>query len=176
MPFDFDSFVAGTNLARDQVSVYGKDHATTIARLQSEHDALPDTEDERESSGSTSRQSIAEQIRALRDEMEQSRQDLTLRTLGPDEYQTVVGDESLDIYDRVALQTQPPKDSPNPAAYNDLPNLTADQVRRLAGVIGAGQWANVRTVADDLISHKVAVPDFSQTVSQTLSRGASSKS
>lgn len=169
-PFDFDAFINGTQLARRTVSAYRVDHRDAIARLVAEHDAEPqDSGDERESSGASRRHELAEQVSALRAEMEASRVQWTLRTLGAEEFAKVKDDEKIDVYDQIALQSRAPEGCKNPSAYNDLPNLTADQWRQVASVIGARQWGDLVEDANNLILSKVAVPDFSRTVSATLS-------
>lgn len=176
MSFNFDEFLKGVQTARATIPVYKVDNGPTIARLTIEHDALPvDAGDERESSGLSPRAEIAARIAALRAEMEASRVEFTLRTLGPEEYQEIQSNDALDIFDRVAAQSRAPEGE-DAADYADLPNLTADQWRKIAVRIGASQWANLRLEADDLISHKAAVPDFSRSVSATLSRAGSSES
>lgn len=173
---------------------YAVDHRGEIERLTSEHDALPVDEDARESSGSSRRAELAERIATLRAEMERSKITWVLRTLTPQEYadQPVQPDEldddddetrarkarlAFDIsVEQIALQSRAPEDCANPALYDDLPNLTADQWRKVAGVIGFAQWAVLLEQANTLIMAKVAVPDFSQSVSATLKPPTSSES
>lgn len=175
-PFDFDAFIRGTSLARRTVGAYRVDHRDTIARLVAEHDALPDDSgDEREGSTS-SRHEIAQRIAALRSEMEASRVEWVIRTLGPEEFGKVRDDDTLTVFDQVAMQSSAPADCKNPSLYNDLPNLTAEQWKQIAAVIGAMQWGEIVTDANELILSKVAVPDFSRTVSATLKPQAPSES
>ena len=159
-PFDFEAFIAGTQLARRTTGFYRKDHRDEIDRLQAEHDALPVGDDREGSKGS--RRKIAERIKALRDEMEASRVPLVIRTLTPDEFRKVSESDVLDVYDQLAMQSVEPA-------------LTKDQVRRLADVIGAAQWGAIVSEANALITSRVAVPDFSRSVSETLSPSESSE-
>ena len=170
-PFDFDAFISGTSLARRKVSAYRVDHRDEIERLTAEHDALPAEDDERESSGTAPRQEIAKHIADLRAEMEASRVTWTLRTLQPQEFKSLQDDEKDEsevVFDQIALQSRAPEDCKNPSLYADLPNLTADQWRSIAGVIGARQWGDLVESATALILSRVAVPDFSRSVSATL--------
>lgn len=155
-PFDFAAFIRGTQLARRTVSAYGVDHRDEIARLTREHDALQaDGGDEREASQPSRRRELAEQIKALRDEMDASRVEFVIRTLTPEEFRKVSEDEALDVYDQMAMQSVEPK-------------LTRDQWKQLGEVIGSSQWGAIVSDANALVLSKVAVPDFSRTVSETL--------
>lgn len=177
-PFDFDAFINGTSLARRTVSAYRVDNRDHIARLTAEHDAVPtDSGDERESSTTnTSRKALADSIATLRAEMEASRVDWVIRTLGPEEFKAIRDDDEQDTFDQVSLQSRTPEGCPNPSLYRDLPQLTADQWRKIASVIGARQWGEIVENANGLILSQVAVPDFSRSVSATLSPQASSES
>lgn len=162
-PFDFDAFIAGTQLARGPVGFYRVDHRPEIARLTKQHDALPaDGGDDREVSAPSPRKELAAKIVALREEMEASRVEFVIRTLSPDEFKKIQDDDKLDVYDQLAMQAVEPA-------------LDRDQWQRLAGRIGMSQWAQVVKDANDLILSKVAVPDFSQSVSETLSPPRSSE-
>lgn len=160
-PFDFEAFISGAQLARRTVSAFKVDHRDAIRDLQQQHDALT-ADDGRESSRSPRRE-LAERIKALRDEMETSRIEFTIRTLKPDELKRVREDDSLDVEDQLAMQSVEPA-------------LSAEQWRRVGEVVGAAQWAVLVSEANDLILSKVAVPDFSPNVSKTLSQRESSPS
>lgn len=162
-PFDFESFISGTQLARSTTGFYRVDHRDEINRLQAEHDAAPETaSDAREGSKSSPRKALAEKIRALRDEMDASYQPVIIRTLTPDEFKAMQ-DEDKTVYDQFAMQSVEPK-------------LTAEQAKRLAGAVGAAQWGAMMTDANDLVIRKVAVPDFSRSVSLTLNPPTPSES
>ena len=175
-PFDFDAFIAGTQLARGTVSFYRVDHQREIQRLTQEHDAIPKSGDERESAATSPRHELAQRIADLRAEMEASRVELTIRTLTPDEFRKISDDDALDIYDQLEWQSKAPEGSDNPAAYADLPQLTRAQWKAMADRIGMAQFAQITKDANDLVLSKVAVPDFSQSVSETLSPPAPSAS
>jgi len=163
-PFDFEAFISGTQLARGTVGFYRADHRTEIAQLTREHDAIsPDAGDEREASAPSNRKALADKIAALRQEMEASRVEFTIRTLTPDEFKRINDDASLDVYDQLAMQSVEPA-------------LTKDQWKRLADRIGTAQWAQLVKDANDLVLSRVAVPDFSRSVSETLSPPTSSES
>jgi len=163
-PFDFEAFINGTQLARGPIGFYRADHRAEIARLTREHDALPpESGDEREASAPSQRKALADKIAALRAEMEASRVEFVIRTLTPDEFKRINDDDSLDVYDQLAMQAVEPA-------------LTKDQWKRLADKIGTAQWAEIVRDANDLVLSKVAVPDFSRSVSETLSPPTSSAS
>jgi len=168
-PFDFDAFIRGTSLARRTVSAYRVDNRDAIDRLKAAHDALPtDDGDEREASTvGAERADLAERITALRAEMEASRVEWVIRTLGPEEFGKVRDDESLTVFDQISMQSRAPEGCANPSLYNDLPNLTADQWKQIAAAIGAAQWGELVTDANNLVLSKVAVPDFSPATSTT---------
>lgn len=160
--FDFDAFLAGTQLARRTVGFYKVDHRDEIARLTREHDAMPaDGGDQRISSKGTPRKALADRIAALRDEMEGSRVDMVIRTLTADEFKAIQGDDK-DVFDQFATQSVEPK-------------LTREQCKQFADRIGHAQWKAIMDEANALVLAKVAVPDFSQSVSQTLSPPPSSE-
>ena len=162
--FDFDAFIAGTQLARGTVSFFRKDNQREIQRLTREHDALPKSGgDERESAESSPRHELAQRIADLRAEMEASRVEFTIRTLTPDEFRKISDDDKLDVYDQLEWQSVDPK-------------LTREQWKALADRIGMAQFAQITKDANDLVLSKVAVPDFSQSVSETLSPPAPSAS
>jgi len=156
-PFDFESFINGTQLARGTVGFYKVDHRPEILRLTREHDALPvEGGDEREGSGPSKRGAVAAKIASLREEMEGSWVEFTIRTLTPDEFRRMSDDDNLDVYDQLEMQSIEPA-------------LSKDQWRRLADRIGTAQWSKIVSDANNLVLSKVAVPDFSRSVSETLS-------
>lgn len=166
-PFDFDAFIRGTSLPRRTVSAYRIDNRDAIERLKAAFDDAPEGGDDREFSGSSERDTIAEQITTLRNEMEASRVEWVIRTLGPEEFGKVRDDESLTVFDQISMQSRAPDGCANPNLYNDLPNLTADQWKQIAAAIGAAQWGELVTDANNLVLSKVAVPDFSPATSTT---------
>jgi hypothetical protein len=171
-PFDFDAFIRGTSLARRTVSAYRVDNRDEIARLIKAHDSLPETfGDERESDGPSTRDEIAARIATLREQMESSRVEWTIRTLTPQEFAAL----DDDVFKQIGLQSRPPEGCANPSLYNDLPNLTDDQWQQIAGAIGAAQWGELVKDANALVISKVAVPDFSQTASETKTQRTSSE-
>lgn len=166
-PFDFDAFIRGTSLARRTVSAYRVDNRDAIERLKAEHDAAPAGDDDREFSGSSDRDGIEQQIADLRAEMEASRVEWTIRTLGPVEFKAVINAADDEPFDQMAMMSRAPEGCANPGLYNDLPNLTADQWRQIAGAIGTAQWSVIVDDANSLVMSKVAVPDFSRPSSTT---------
>jgi hypothetical protein len=166
-PFDFDAFIAGTSLARRTVSAYRVDHRDAIDRLKAEYDAAPDDSGDEREGTVAKRDEIAQRIAALRAEMDDSRVEWVLRTLGPEEFRVIREDDTLTVFDQVAMQSNAPDGCKNPSLYNDLPHLTAEQWQQIAGVIGAAQWGELVTDANNLILSKVAVPDFSPATSRT---------
>jgi hypothetical protein len=163
-PFDFDAFIRGTSLARRTVSAFRVDNRDEIAQLIRAHDSLPENGgDERESDGPSTRDEIAARIAALREQMESSRVQWTIRTLTPQEFAAL----DDDVFKQIGLQSRAPEGCANPSLYNDLPNLTADQWRQIAKAIGSRQWGDLVDSANALIMSKVAVPDFSPAISRT---------
>ena len=145
-------------------------------RLQAEHDALPPAGADDRISSKSGRHEIAEQIKALRDAMEASRVEFVLRTLTPDEFKLVQADaqlpdaeQKISEYDQLAWQSTAPPECDNPALYADLPQLTAAKWKALADRIGMRQFSDLLNDANALVLTKVAVPDFSRSVSETLS-------
>lgn len=176
-PFDFDAFIRGTSLARRTVGAYRVDHRDAIARLIAEHDATPaETGDERETSTPSRRHEIAEQVAALRAEMEASRVEWTLRTLTSEEFRGIMEAKDDEPFEQIALMSRAPDGCANPALYKDLPHLTADQWRQISRALGSAQWGALVNDANNLVTSKVAVPDFSRSVSETLSPPTSSES
>jgi len=169
-PFDFDAFIAGTQLARGPVSFYKTDNRTEILRLQQEHDALPPEGGDDRVGSKSARRDLAEKIRSLREQMEASRVEFTIRTLTPDEFKRLQADNEL------------PEGEQKISEYDQLewqsvePALSADQWRKLADRIGMRQFSDILNDANALILSKVAVPDFSRSVSETLSPPTSSES
>lgn len=162
-PFDFDAFIAGTQLARGTVGFYRADHRSEILRLTREHDALkPESGDDREASVASPRKVLADRIATLREEMEASRVEFTIRTLTPDEFKGMSEDDERGVYDQLEMQSVEPK-------------LTKAQWKALADRIGTAQFAEITKDANDLILSRVAVPDFSRSVSETLSPPAPSE-
>lgn len=162
-PFDFEAFISGTQLARGTVGFYKTDHRPEIARLTREHDATPAAGgDEREVSAPSKRADLAARIVALRKEMEDSRVEFTIRTLTPDEFRKMQDSGDEEPYEQLAIQSVEPV-------------LTSEQWRRLADKIGMSQFAQIVKDANDLVLSRVAVPDFSRSVSETLSPPASSE-
>ena len=83
------------------------------------------------------------------------------RTLTPDEFKSLDSDK-VTVYDQLAMQAIDPP-------------LTTEQWKRLADRIGTAQWSQIVSDANALILSKVAVPDFSRSVSETLSPPRSSE-
>lgn len=163
-PFDFDAFIRGTSLARRTVSAYRVDNRAEIAALIDAYESLPEsTGDERESDGPSTRDEIAARIATLREQMESSRVEWTIRTLSPQEFAAL----DDDAFKQIGLQSRPPEGCANPSLYNDLPNLTDDQWRQIATAIGASQWGTLVSEANALVISRVAVPDFSPPSSTT---------
>lgn len=161
--FDFEAFIAGAQLPRRTVSFYAIDNTDEINQLTAEHDSLPPEADDRVSSKSPRRR-IAEKIKALREEMEASEQRLVIRALDPNEFRDQGADDSIDIFDQLAKQSVEPV-------------LTADQWRAIAQRMSAGAWGSqVVAKANALVLGSVAVPDFSQSVLESLSPQESSQS
>jgi hypothetical protein len=162
-PFDFEAFISGTQLARGTVSFYKADHRTEIAALQAEHDALPPEGGDDRMSSKSARRDVAKRIADLREQMEASKVEFIIRTLTPDEFKRIEDEDALDVYDQLEWQSVEPK-------------LTKEQWRQLGARIGMAQFSAIVKDANALVLSKVAVPDFSRSVSETLSPPKSSES
>lgn len=159
--FDFEAFIKGTQLPRRTVHVFRVDHRDEIDRLTREHDALPPEGADDRLASRSQRRDLAERIAAMRGEMDGSRVEFTIRTLTPDEFKRLQDDDDLDVYAQLEWQSVEPK-------------LTAQQWRQIADAVGVAQFQGLVQDANDLVLSRVAVPDFSPSVSETLSPPQSS--
>jgi hypothetical protein len=158
-PFDFEAFISGAQLARTTVSAFKVDHTTEINRLKDRYDEIRDRFDATQSGDAgdaregvtdptvSEVREIEDRIDTLRREMEGSRVEFTIRTLTPDEFRAL-GDGEDAVYEQFARQSVEPE-------------LTPEQAKRVADVVGAAQWGGMMMQANELVMSKAAVPDFS---------------
>jgi len=158
--FDFEAFIAGAHLAEDTFPLYLVNHGPQIARLTAEIDAAKSPGDEREASTGNAAAELEQQVAGLIAEMEASKREVTLRSLTPDEWRTVAG-EDTDVYDQLAAQSVSPK-------------LDHDQWQRLGAAVGATPFAEFVKKANALALSRAVVPDFSPTASTTPDQRESS--
>src|SRR5690242_9482049 len=102
--FDFESFIAGTNLPRFEVPLYGVVHQRRIDELDAQIEAASGDDtvlgDVRESSIDTRPDLTAERDR-LHAEQEASARLVELRALSADEFSEVANDTTKDILDQI---------------------------------------------------------------------------
>lgn len=158
--FDFEAFIAGAHLAEDTFPLYLVNHGPQIARLTAQIDAAKSPGDEREASTGSATADLEQQVAALIAQMEASKREVTLRSLTPDEWRTVAGDDT-DVYDQLAAQ------SVNPP-------LDRDQWQRLGAAVGATPFAEFVAKANALALSRAVVPDFSPTASTSQDQRESS--
>jgi hypothetical protein len=150
-PFDFEAFIAGAHLAEDTFALYLVNHGPQIARLQEQIAAASAPGDEREASTDSASADLEQQVETLIAQMEESKREVTLRTLTPDELRDLSGEET-DVYDQLATQSVSPR-------------LDRDQWQRLGAAVGATPFAEFVTKANALAVSRAVVPDFSPTIS-----------
>lgn len=150
-PFDFEAFIAGAHLAEDTFPLYLVNHGPQIARLTARIDAAKSPGDEREASTGSATADLERQVADLIAEMEASKREVTLRSLTPDEFKALSGDDT-DIYDQLSMQSV-------------APVLDCDQWQRLGAAIGAAPFMEFQSKANALALSRAVVPDFSPTAS-----------
>lgn len=160
-PFDFEAFIAGAKLAEDTFDLYLVNHGPAIERLRAEIDkATAGGGDDRESSVPAEVVDLEQQVARLTAEMQQSKREVTLRSVTPDELEFIAKPETS-MYDQLAIQAVKPA-------------LTAEQWKRLGAAVGSQQFAEFLGKANELATLKVVVPDFSPTTSTSQDQRESS--
>ena len=150
--FDFEAFIAGSKLAEDTFDLYLVNHGPAIARLKAQiEQATTGTGNDREASVSADVTDLEQQVARLTAQMQQSKREVTLRSVTPDELEKIAGPDT-DVYDQLAIQ-----------AVN--PPLDREQWKRLGAAAGAEQFSDFIRKANALATLKVVVPDFSRTTS-----------
>jgi hypothetical protein len=155
-PFDFEAFIAGTNLPRFEVPLYGVVHQHRIDELDAEIKAARDVEggDERESSVSPV-VTLTEERDRLEAEQEASASWVELRSLSGEEYEAVPnGEDSL--LDQIAAQSQGTR---NP--------LDRERWAKVKAKAPAGSWFLFASRANEIVRQSLVVPDFSLNSSKT---------
>lgn len=155
-PFDFEAYIAGTNLPRFEVPLYGVVHQHRIDELDAQIKAAreADSGDEREASESPLA-ALTEERDRLNAEQEASAQWVELRSLSGEEYESVPnGEDSL--LDQIAAQSQGTR---NP--------LDRDGWAKVKAKAPAGAWFLFAGRANEIVRQSLVVPDFSLTSSKT---------
>lgn len=162
-PFDFDAFISGAEMPTIPVPLIRKDRSAQIAKLRTTLAKIPEeVGDERESSVDE-RAVLTERIAALEAEQEASAMMVELRALNPQEFKDVVLDDTKDVYDQIAAQSQGTRNEGDRARWESV-----------AAKVTAHQWGVFVEAANALVLTKVAMPDFSQNDSTTQSPPTSS--
>ncbi|NUO35506.1 MAG: hypothetical protein HOQ27_10660 [Dermatophilaceae bacterium] len=162
-PFDFEAFISGAKLAEDTFDLYLVNHGPAIARLREQiEQAKGGSGDDREATVGADVSDLERQVARLTAEMQQSKREVTLRSVTPDELEKIAGD-GTDVYDQLAIQSVKPE-------------LDRDQWKRLGNAVGSSQFAEFVSKANALATLRVVVPDFSPTISTSQDQRESSLS
>jgi hypothetical protein len=160
--FDFDSFIAGTNLPRFEVPLYGVVHQRRIDELDTKIEAASEEPagDERESSVSPVPEMVAERDR-LHNEQEASARWVELRTLSAQEFSEVANDAEKDVLDQIAAMSKGTRNE------GDRDKWAAAKAAALPGA-----WTLFIARANEILEQTLVMPDFSLNGSKTP-RGSS---
>lgn len=163
-PFDFESFIAGTNLPRFQVPLYGVVNQRRIYELDEkiERASKGTSGDEREVSVSPVTALTDERDKLLADQ-EASARWVELRALSADEFATVSSDDKKDILDQIAAQSQ--------GTSNEADR---DRWAQIKAAALPGAWTLFVARANEILEQTLVMPDFSLTGSKNPSQPASS--
>ena len=164
-PFDFDKFIAGTELPRTTVPLIRTDNSVKITALRARLAKIPEQAGDERETTVDERSPLTEQIAALEAEQEASAMLVELRALNPQEWKDVVEDSEKDVYDQIAAQSQGTRNEGD-----------RDRWVAVASKVTAYQWGQFVDRANNLALTRVAMPDFSQNDSETPSQQGSSES
>lgn len=166
--FDIDAWLSDAELPETVVRVNKYGHlAARLKALQEEHDAAKRAEsgDVRlTSKGSRSRE-LADEIAAVREQMESGWLSIRLRGLTGDELDRVNKAKDAEAKTILSLSLQAVE-----------PRLDGRALKALRDKIGVGQWSHVVEEAGRVAFGEVRTPDFSASVLASLATGGSSKS
>ena len=158
-PFDFESFIAGTNLPRFEVPLYGVVHQRRIDELDAQIEAAsvddPNLGDVRESSIDTRPDLTAERDR-LHAEQEASARMVELRALSADEFSEVANDTTKDILDQIVAQSKGTRNEAD-----------RDQWGKVKAAALPGAWTLFVARANEILEQTLVMPDFSLNGSKT---------
>ena len=164
-PFDFEAFIAGTKLPSVTIPLYRVDHSRKIALLDAEIKRLPEKPGDQREGTKDRRAELVAQRETLLQEQADSATEFELRALSAQEFKDVVQNDEKDLFDQIAAQSK--------GTRNEAPRETWE---RVAASVPAMQWSELVTQANELITSKVAVPDFSQSNSDSRKPRTSSES
>jgi hypothetical protein len=156
-PFDFEAFIAGTNLPRFEVPLYRIVHQRRIDELTEQIDKASEKEvagDFRESTIDTTPDLTAERDRLVA-EQEASAQWVELRALSADEYDALRPDDK-DVLDQISIQSRGTRNE------GDRDKWAA--IRKAAT---PGAWMLFVARANEIVVQTSVMPDFSLTDSKT---------
>ena len=155
--FDFESFIAGTNLPRFEVPLYAVVHQRRIDELdaQIERESEAPAGDVRETSVSPLPELSAERER-LHAEQEASARWVELRTLSAQEFADVANDADKDVLDQIAAM------SAGTHNEGDRDKWAAAKAASLPGA-----WTLFIARANEILEQTLVMPDFSLNNSKT---------
>jgi len=155
--FDFESFIAGTNLPRFEVPLYGVVHQRRIDELDAKIEAAADAPsgDERESSVNPVPEMVVERDR-LQAEQEASARWVELRTLSAQEFSEVANDPAKDVLDQIAAMSQGTRNE------GDRDKWASAKAAALPGA-----WTLFIARANEILEQTLVMPDFSLNGSRT---------
>lgn len=165
-PFDFDSFIAGTNLPRFEVPLYGVVHQRRIDELNQQIEKASEAKagDERESSISPVAELAAERDRLVA-EQDASAKWVELRTLSAQEFSEVANDSAKDVLDQIAAQSQGTRNEGDREKWSSV---------KAASLPGA--WTLFIARANEILEQALVMPDFSLSDSRSQKPPTSSAS
>ena len=156
-PFDFEAFIAGTNLPRFEVPLYGVVHQHRIDELDAQIESASDAPagDDRESTIDTRPDLTAERDR-LHAEQETSARWVELRALSAEEFAEVANDPKKDILDQIAAQSKGTRNEAD-----------RDQWAKVKAAALPGAWTLFVARANEILEQTLVMPDFSLSSSTT---------
>lgn len=163
--FNFEDFISGVTvtLPREEVPLYGIVNQWRIDEINELLEQAQEGEpggDERESSKGMS--DLVKERDALAAEQEASAKWIEIRCLSAQEWIDVVQNDDKDVIDQLSAQTQ---DTRNPMSRED--------VERLRLVLLPAAYGLLLENANRVASSRLVMPDFSPSVSETLTRRTS---
>lgn len=165
--FDFEAFISGfdVDLPRFEVPLYRVLHQARIYEIDREIAELSEADgpaDERESSTGVS--ALVKERDRLVKEQNDSAEWLELRALTAQEFDALRPDDKTQ-FDQLAAQSQ--------GTRNEMP---AEAWERIKATALPGAWYLFNSQANEILSDRLVMPDFSLSGSEKPGRSTSSKS
>lgn len=166
-PFDFEAFIAGTDLPRFEVPLYRVVHQQRINEL---NERIAETSVPDPKHGDLRESTIAPpDLTAERDSLvkaqDESAQWVELRTLSAAEFADVAYDKDKDALDQIAAQSKGTRNEGD-----------RDKWAQVKASVLPGAWSLFLARANEIIEQTAVMPDFSLNSSATPSIRASSES